>query len=235
MKWSQATEVGRVRSQNEDCVLAAADIGLFAVADGMGGHRAGEVASHMALQDLERYIRKNLNGEMGRILTEAVKNANSNVFSSSGGEPSLKGMGTTLTAAVIKGGCAVICHVGDSRAYLIRKGKMSQLTLDHSLVQELFDVGGITRAQAREHPHRNVLTRALGAEPVVDVDLITLELKPGDVLLLCTDGLTGLLEDGEIFNILDQSRGLDDAVGKLVRTALDRGGYDNISLVLIEL
>lgn len=235
MKWSQATEVGRVRQQNEDSVLAAADIGLFAVADGMGGHRAGEVASKMALQDLEQHIRKNSGGDMKRILSEAVKKANINVFASSGGEPALKGMGTTLTAAVIREGSAVISHVGDSRAYLIRGAGISQLTRDHSLVQELFNVGGITRAEAREHPQRNVLTRALGTEPAVDVDLVTLKLQRDDVLLLCTDGLTGLLDDYEILDLYRQSVNLDDAVDILVRTALDRGGNDNISVVLVGL
>ncbi len=233
MKWSQATEVGRVRQQNEDSVLAAADIGLFAVADGMGGHRAGEVASNMAMRDLEQYIRKSGGGDMGRILVDAVRNANSNVFSSSGGEPSLKGMGTTLTAVVLKDGKATVSHVGDSRAYLIRGTNISQLTRDHSLVQELFNVGGITRAEAREHPQRNVLTRALGTGPVVDVDLVNLKLKTGDVLLLCTDGLTGLVEDHEILTVYGQSHSLDDAVHKLIRTAMDRGGNDNISVVLI--
>lgn len=235
MRWSQATEVGKVRQRNEDSILVAADIGLFAVADGMGGHRAGEVASSLALNKLEMHMRSGAGDNISGSLAEGVKLANSSVFETSEREAALKGMGTTLTAAVIKNNKVVLSHVGDSRAYVIRKAEITQLTRDHSLVQELYSVGGITRDQAREHPQRNILTRALGTDREVEVDMISIRPESGDVLLLCTDGLTSLVEDSEILEFCIRSRNLDEAAAVLIRAAMDRGGNDNISVILVEL
>lgn len=235
MRWSQATDVGKVRQRNEDSILVAADIGLFAVADGMGGHRAGEVASSLALNKLEMHMRSVAGDSVGDALAEGVRLANTSVFETSEREPALKGMGTTLTAALIRNNRVVLSHVGDSRAYVIRKAEITQLTRDHSLVQELYSVGGITRDQAREHPHRNILTRALGTAREVEVDMAAIEPQRGDLLLLCSDGLTALVEDSEILKLCVRSRNLDEAAAGLIRAALDRGGNDNISVILIEI
>lgn len=235
MRWSQASEVGLVRQRNEDHVLMAPDLGLFAVADGMGGHRAGEVASRMALGILEEFFRKDAGQDISQVLSDGVTEANSSVYNASLKEASCHGMGTTLTALVVREHYAVLAHVGDSRAYLIRGDDIIQLTRDHSLVQELYREGGITRAQAREHPQRNVLTRALGTAGSVDIDLTRVEIQRGDLLLLCTDGLSNLVEDHDILMLVRQSRNPEKAVTSLIRAALSQGGNDNISVVLVEL
>ncbi len=235
MKWSQATEVGLVRRQNEDCLCVFPDLALFAVADGMGGHLAGEVASRMAVESLARQMRSEDQGDIVKNLLEGVRRANSTIYAASRDDGSCRGMGTTITAAVIREGDLILAHVGDSRAYIIRGNKIYPLTEDHSLVQEMIRCGGITRDQARDHPHRNVLTRALGTEPLVDVDLIRISLEKGDIILLCTDGLYGLVEDEEILDLVITAGGPDQAVRRLVDEALKRGGIDNISVIVVEM
>ena len=197
MKWSQRTDVGLVRQSNEDSMLVVPDLGLLAVADGMGGHLAGEVASRVALEVLERDLRQNGNTrrDPGRALAEAVQQANQKIFDLAEQNSDQRGMGTTITACLLIGQELWVAQVGDSRAYLIRDKAISRLTEDHSLVQELYRQGGISREEMATHPRRNVLTRALGTGPVVDVDLYNQRVTAGDRILLATDGLTNLLDE----------------------------------------
>lgn len=234
MKWSQATEVGLIRKQNEDSVCVIPELAFFAVADGMGGHLAGEVASRMAIEAIAAQLPGDGREEPDKRLLRGANKANSNIYEASRKDTSCRGMGTTLTAGVIRKGVLILAHVGDSRAYLIRKGGISQLTEDHSLVQEMIRQGGITREQAREHPHRNVLTRALGTDASVNVDLVRVGLMPGDVVLFCSDGLSGLVDDELILRLVKSAAGPDEAVKNLVNEALRRGGSDNISVIVVE-
>lgn len=235
MRWSQATEVGLVRKQNEDSLCVDPELAFFAVADGMGGHLAGEVASRMAIESVVHRLKAGDRADTVKNLLDGVRQANSEIYAASKTDGSCRGMGTTLTAAVVRGGELILAHVGDSRAYIIRGDKIHLLTEDHSLVQEMIRHGGITKEEAREHPHRNVLTRALGTDPLVDVDLISFKPEKGDILLICTDGLCGLVEDGEILDLVRASAGPDRAVKGLVDEALKRGGSDNISVIVVEM
>jgi PPM family protein phosphatase len=227
------TDVGRVRDINEDALLLRD--GVFAVADGMGGHLAGEVASATALQPI-----KELEGtvypdatEAATALREAVIAANASVSELAKAEPSYRGMGTTLTAALVEGRRLHVAHVGDSRAYLLRDGQFSQLTDDHTLVQHLIDEGEITREEAANHPQRSVVTRAIGVSPEVDVDSMSLDLEPGDQVLVCSDGLTGVVDDQVIAQTLDGTRDTDAAVRELIGLANAGGGHDNITVLLL--
>lgn len=235
MKWSQMTEVGLVRKKNEDSICVVPDLAFFAVADGMGGHQAGEVASRMAVEAVSQRLKNGDGDDTVKSLLEGVRVANSMIYASSRDDTTYRGMGTTLTAAVIRERELILAHVGDSRAYIIRGSKIYPLTEDHSLVQEMFRLGGITRQQAREHPHRNVLTRALGTDSLVDVDLIRIKLEKNDVLLLCTDGLSGLLEDEEMLRLVTGAGDPGRAVEALVAEAMKRGGSDNISVIVVEI
>ena len=228
-----ATDVGRVRKGNEDALLMCENV--FAVADGMGGHLAGEVASATALEPLS--------GLGGRIFSDApaarealrtaVIAANETVSDLARTEPSYRGMGTTLTAALVEGRRLHVAHVGDSRAYLLRHGRFSQLTDDHTLVQHLVNEGQITREEAASHPQRSMITRAIGISPEVEVDSMTVDLEPGDQLLLCSDGLTGVVKDEVIANELDARNGAQETVDRLVELANKAGGPDNVTAVLL--
>lgn len=221
------TDIGQVREGNEDAILISDP--LFAVADGMGGHRGGEVASNLALQTVEQMF-----AERQGTLTEQVERANRAVFERSQSDRDVSGMGTTLTAALIEGGAIRLAHVGDSRAYLFRGGKLQLLTEDHTLVHRMVVEGEITQTEAENHPHRSVLTRALGVEGDVRVDETKVEVREGDRLLLCTDGLTGMLSEDQIESILQDVRDPQEAVDRLVRDANRAGGIDNITAVIID-
>jgi PPM family protein phosphatase len=221
------TDIGQVREGNEDAILI--DDPLYAVADGMGGHRGGEVASNLALQTVEQLF-----AERQGTLTEQVERANRAVFERSQSDRDVSGMGTTLTAALIEGGAVRLAHVGDSRAYLFRGGKLQLLTEDHTLVHRMVVEGEITETEAQNHPHRSVLTRALGVEGDVRVDETNVEVQVGDRLLLCTDGLTGMLSEDEIVSVLHDVRDPQKAVDRLVREANRAGGIDNITAVIID-
>ncbi|HBC92965.1 MAG TPA: Stp1/IreP family PP2C-type Ser/Thr phosphatase [Pelotomaculum sp.] len=237
MRWAQLTDRGLVRSLNEDSLCVSPEIGLFAVADGMGGHLAGEVASATALQMLEQDLSKRLqNGEFPQhALVNAVQGANRKIFELAGSNQQWAGMGTTLTACLKREEVIYIAQVGDSRAYLLRESRIVQLTEDHSLVRELVKNGELTEEQALQHPQRNVLTRALGTAPSLTVDLYLHKVGPGDLLLLCTDGLTGYLRPEEILFTVRTSPDLDTAVRVLVDKALGAGGKDNITVILLEM
>ena len=221
-----ATDIGRVRERNEDSVLV--DPPLFAVADGMGGHRGGQVASQVALEKLEE-----LEDEEKGSLAEHVRRANRAVWDRAEEDEHLAGMGTTLTAVRIDGESVVLAHVGDSRAYLLRNGSLQQLTTDHTLVDRMVRSGEITEAEADVHPHKNVLTRALGTDEDVEVDEDAVALEDGDRLLLCSDGLTGMVTEDQIQAILEASTTPQNAAERLVRAANRAGGVDNISVVVL--
>ncbi|ADU51036.1 protein serine/threonine phosphatase [Thermaerobacter marianensis DSM 12885] len=233
LRLAARTHPGWVRENNEDAYLAEllpGDEGwLVAVADGMGGHRAGEVASWLALRTLREQV------VAGAPLAEAVLAANQEVFRRQAGDPDLSGMGTTLTAAVIgRGGAVELCHVGDSRAYLLRQGCLSRLTRDHSLVEEFVRSGALTEQEARRHPQRNLLTRAIGTDVAVPVDETTVQLQPSDLLLLCSDGLSEAVPDARLADLLAAAGPADLAarVDALIEAALAAGGADNITAVL---
>jgi PPM family protein phosphatase len=220
------SDPGRKRRRNEDSYVI--DPPLFAVADGMGGAQAGEIASKLAASAVR-------GGDPGR-LEELIQEANRRVHQRSVEDAAASGMGTTLTVAEIVGERVSIGHVGDSRAYLVRQGSLEQLTQDHSLVAELVRSGKLTPEEAEQHPQRSVITRALGTDPDVDVDTFAVEPRPGDLFLLCSDGLTSMVDDGTIERLVEEKRGdLDGLVKALIRAANKGGGEDNITIVAFEI
>jgi PPM family protein phosphatase len=227
------TDVGRVRDGNEDAYLVADSV--FAVADGMGGHLAGEIASAKALEPVEALDGKVYADATDAVtaLRDAVVEANAAVSQMAQDEPLYRGMGTTLTAVMVEGRRLHIAHVGDSRAYLLRDGHFSQLTDDHTLVQHLIDEGQITKEEAATHPQRSIITRAIGVARDVDVDSMTLDLQPGDQILLCSDGLTGVVSDEDIGQALDNDADEDSIIRQLIDRANEGGGPDNITVVLL--
>ncbi len=230
---ASATDKGRVRSSNEDALWTGDSV--FAVADGMGGHAAGEIASATALQpvqSLDGRVFANAR-EAREALANAVLDANQAVVDKAVAEPSMRGMGTTLTAAMFEGRRLHVAHVGDSRAYLLRNGELSQLTTDHTLVQHLIDEGELTPEEAAEHPQRSVITRAIGVSDQVEVDSLTITLEGDDQLVLCSDGLTGPVNDAEIARFVLGEDDPDTAVSKLIEAANAAGGPDNITIVLL--
>jgi PPM family protein phosphatase len=223
------TDVGRGRSANEDAFVADADSGLYAVADGMGGHRAGEVASATAIETLRSAF-----GSRPRI-ADAVEAANAAVFAQAGQNPEMRGMGTTVTAvALTEGRYATIGHVGDSRAYLLRDGGLTQVTEDHSLVEQLVREGQLSPEEAANHPQRAIITRALGIEPDVEVDVYEVDLRSGDRLLLCSDGLSNMVRDQQIELMLREQPDPQQAAEMLVEAANAAGGDDNITVVIVD-
>jgi PPM family protein phosphatase len=224
------TDVGRVRDGNEDDFIDQADrLGLVAVADGMGGHRAGEVASATALEALRAAVAN------GRSLRDAIEGANDAVLEKSESDRALHGMGTTLTAGMLgSDGQLVVGHVGDSRAYLVRDGELTQITNDHSLVEELVRGGELTPEQAEVHPRRSIITRALGIDPQVEVDEYPIDLRPGDRILLCSDGLTTMVRPDDIAGILNREHDPKRAAQLLVDAANEAGGEDNVTAVIID-
>ena len=225
------TDTGRQRRENEDSAMAQAPV--FVVADGMGGARAGEVASQLAIETFEQGLPDAGNGE--ERLAERVRDANRAIFDKASEEPELEGMGTTLTAAYLDDSHLSIAHVGDSRAYLFRDGELSRLTQDHSLVDELVRRGKLTEEQAAEHPQRSIITRALGIERDVEVDTWSYPVRAGDVLLLCSDGLTSMISEDRVTDVLRSAPTLDRAASDLIAEANDAGGRDNITVVLFRL
>jgi protein phosphatase len=223
-----ATDVGRVREGNEDAYLVDDAMGLVAVADGMGGHRGGEVASATALEALRAAITS------GRPLRESIEDANQAVFAKSLTDSNLRGMGTTLTAGtLVAGGTLLLGHVGDSRAYLLHDGELRQVTEDHSLVEELVREGRLTADEAAVHPQRSIITRALGLDPSVEVDVYPVELAPGDRLLICSDGLSGMVQPDEMAATLRREDDPGRAAAQLVDAANQAGGEDNITVVVV--
>jgi protein phosphatase len=226
------TDTGRQRSANEDSFFIRTPI--FVVADGMGGAQAGEVASRAAADAFDRDLP---DGPPERFLRETIEAANREIHNLAHENPSLAGMGTTITAAIVDAGNEEVCvgHVGDSRAYRLRAGKLERLTRDHSLVEEMRRKGQITDAQAEEHPQRSIITRALGPEAEVDVDVQTVPAAPGDVFLLCSDGLTTMVDEERIGLVLEGASSMKEAVATLVEDANRAGGRDNITALAFRL
>ncbi|MGD0273034.1 MAG: Stp1/IreP family PP2C-type Ser/Thr phosphatase [Gaiellaceae bacterium] len=230
--FSARTDTGRRRRRNEDALVCEPP--LFAVADGMGGAQAGEVASQLAAESVREQGQDGL--AVPEQVTELIRAANRRVYAYSSENAAARGMGTTMTVAMVAGDGVVIGHVGDSRAYLLRDDKLTQLTQDHSLVAELIRSGRLSPEEAETHPQRSVITRALGTDPEVEVDLFSLAAKDHDLFLLCSDGLTSMVADEEIERLLVDSRDDLDAVAReLIEAANQAGGEDNISVVLFEL
>lgn len=225
------SDVGKVRQANEDSYLTREP--LFAVADGMGGHLAGDVASATAVDVItERASSANLDDP--RSLSVLLRDANRAIWEKARADPSLKGMGTTCTLVMIDDGHAEIAHVGDSRAYLLRDGELTQLTEDHTLVSRMVKEGRLREEEAAHHPQRSIITRALGVDADVDVDLEPLDLVPGDRLLLNSDGLTSMVDPGRVRQVLVDERDAQAAADRLVDIANEAGGEDNVTVVVID-
>ena len=242
------TDVGRKRKHNEDAYLLDSERGLFVVADGMGGHAAGEVASRLTVESIQEFISgteddhdntwpfgyNNRYSVDGNRLSTAVERANEKVMRAVVNRPELKGMGTTVVAALFDEKRATLVHVGDSRAYLYRESELRRLTDDHSWVQEQVNAGILSEEEARSHPLKNVVTRALGGGSHVAVDLLEIPIGDGDRFLLCSDGLTGMVSDEEITSALASTRTPEQIVRGLVDLANERGGLDNITAIMVE-
>lgn len=230
MEASARTDVGLVRAVNEDNYLLS-DV-LFAVADGLGGHEAGEIASEMAVSMLEEYL-LSCERDPASKLREAFTRINDAIYRRSISDESCKGMGTTLSALLIQDGTAYIGHVGDSRVYLVRKNVIYQLTEDHSVVGELLRMGMLTKSEAKVHPQRNLLTRAMGTLPTVDMEIVDSKVEPGDRFVLCTDGLSGAIEDSKILDVVVSRQAPPAVVDELITLANQNGGYDNVTVVAV--
>jgi protein phosphatase len=236
----QALDTGRARTNNEDSIGLDPEAALAVLADGMGGYNAGEVASHMATSfirdELGRWLREAGGGasdlEVRRAMDICVDNANRAIFNAANSNPQYAGMGTTLVVAVFRDGRLLVGHVGDSRAYRLRAGRLQQITRDHSLLQEQIDAGLITPEQAAFSAHKNLVTRAVGVEDTVLLETHLHEVQPGDLYMLCSDGLSDMLDDASLAQLLQMHDSLGATARLLVDAANDAGGRDNISLVL---
>ena len=245
-KFAEITDVGKVRDHNEDAIGSDADMGLMVLADGMGGYNAGEVASEIAVQTItelaaegatreDRNDRDPQTGMMRQsiVLRDAISRANKIIYQTSQSQTHCEGMGTTLVAAMFYDNKVSIAHVGDSRAYRLRDEQFEQLTMDHSLLQELVDRGFYSEEEAQRSTNRNYVTRALGVEPTVEVEVQEFDVLPKDIYLLCSDGLPDMVEDEDIHLTISTFNASLDVVGQqLVKLANDHGGRDNVSVML---
>ena len=238
MKTYSITDTGKKRSMNQDFVYASDQpVGnlsnLLIVADGMGGHNAGDLASRYTVELMVEHIEKSEEIRPIPLLSEAIHHANDLVLEKSKEDRSLEGMGTTVVAATVKEGYLYVANVGDSRLYVIDR-QIEQITRDHSLVEEMIRIGELQRKDARSHPDRNVITRAIGVRSPVKIDFFDVKLEDGDIILLCSDGLTTMVEDEDIRQIVKKSGSPKEAAQKLVNEANKNGGKDNISVVIAE-
>lgn len=239
------TDVGRKREKNEDSLSIVDSTGLFMVADGMGGHQGGECASRLAVKTVSEILKQVFEdpeatlaeddifdrSSPGEILKYAIRQASQRIFEEASQNPHLKGMGTTAVALLLRDSQGYIAHVGDSRAYLIRDGKIRQLTSDHSLVAEQLRAGFITADEMKKHKFKNIITRSVGFQSEVDVDLLVRSPEEGDQFLLCSDGLTNLVDDSDLAKIVSKNSA-KDACQKLVELANKHGGDDNVTVVI---
>jgi protein phosphatase len=230
LRSAASTHVGMTRERNEDDYYAGANV--FGVADGLGGHQAGEIASKLAIQHLREIDSRER--RLADALEESFRKANRAIHDRAAKDPRTKGMGTTLTAIAVEDSSAHLAHVGDSRCYLLRDGEISQLSRDHTLVARMVADGKITPQQAESHPQRSILTRALGADDEIDVDTLEITLAPGDRLLLCSDGLSSVVPEEEILRRLREANDLDGLCTALVDEANQRGGPDNVTVLVVE-
>lgn len=238
MRTFSMTDVGRKREVNQDYVhINTTPLGklpnLFVVADGMGGHKAGDFASKYTVEVLEEVIAVSEEEQPDAILKQAAKEANRRLIEAAGRDIKLEGMGTTLVAATIIDRTLHFLNVGDSRLYLINK-EIRQLSKDHSLVEEMVRLGGIKEEEAKHHPDKNIITRAIGVNNKLEADFYEYILHKGDIILMCTDGLSNMVDDDEIFRVIKGARDVVEAVEQLIQTANDNGGKDNIGVVVIQ-
>ena len=224
------TDVGKVRANNQDAPIVSEKLRLYGVADGMGGHKGGEVASTSARDDLLR----ELEGKTPSVaaLSGAIEEVNRHIYQQQEHDDALTGMGTTLSVLWMSDNFVYIGHVGDSRVYLLRDGEFKQMTLDHSLVEQLVREGALTEEEAQNHPMRNIITRAIGTDESVEVDVVVEERRKGDLWLACSDGLHGLVDDRQMRDALRQYAP-EKAADVLLKAALDAGGRDNVTLVIV--
>ncbi|NOX68405.1 MAG: Stp1/IreP family PP2C-type Ser/Thr phosphatase [Gammaproteobacteria bacterium] len=249
IKIHEITHTGMVRDHNEDAIGSDSDVGLLVLADGMGGYNAGEVASGIAVQTVTELATEGANREEREdrdpttgllrqtiVLRDAIARANKIIYQTAQSQTHCEGMGTTLVAAMFYDDKISIAHVGDSRAYRLRDDKFEQITLDHSLLQELVDRGFYSEEEAQRSTNRNYVTRALGVEPTVEVEVNEYDVLPGDVYLLCSDGLSDMVEDEDIHLTISTFNASLDVVGQqLVQLANDHGGRDNISIMMAQI
>lgn len=233
------TDIGKKRIMNQDFAYMSLDRAgrlpnLFVVADGMGGHKGGGCASRLAVESILSEIERSDGESPAQILVDAIRYANGCVKKKAQEDEALSGMGTTVVAATCIGDCLEVANVGDSRLYVANEKEIRQITQDHSFVEEMVRVGSLSREQARRHPDRNIITRAVGVEDDLKVDCFFVPLKKGDKILLCSDGLTNMLEDEEIQHILEEKTDVEQRAHHLVEAANNCGGRDNIAVIVIE-
>lgn len=238
IKSFSVTDIGRKRKLNQDFVYSSDETvgnlkNVYIVADGMGGHQAGDYASKCTVETMVREIKGCFEQSPIRILSRAIRIANDQVRRKAREDESLYGMGTTVVAATVLGKYLQVANVGDSRLYIINE-EVRQITRDHSLVEEMVRMGGLDREAARNHPDKNIITRAIGARDTIEIDFFHEELKSGDLILMCSDGLTNMLEDEEIGRILKTSGTIEERAERLIDAANQNGGRDNIAVILID-
>lgn len=238
MKVFSMTDIGRKRHTNQDYVYTSQKpVGnlpnLFVVADGMGGHKAGDFASKFTVETLSKSIAGSYKTGPEQIITSAIQTANHRLMEAALSDKRLEGMGTTLVVATVIEHTLYFANIGDSRLYVINE-QIRQLSKDHSLVEEMVRLGGINEEEAKHHPDKNIITRAIGAKEPVEIDFFEYQLKRGDVILMCTDGLSNMVEDEEIYHIIRGRRDIVEAAEQLIDTANRNGGKDNIGVVLVD-
>ncbi len=241
LKAYSVTDIGRRRQLNQDFVYCSSTpVGnmpnLFIVADGMGGHKAGDYASRYTVETIEREIKASFEKNPSIIIKKAIQTANKEIRERAAEDPNLYGMGTTVVVATVIGRFLQVANVGDSRLYVANSKEIRQITRDHSLVEEMIRLGGLNREEARLHPDKNIITRAIGATETVEVDFFTVELNPSDKILMCSDGLTNMVEDRRILEILNKfpnDKTLVETAHALIDEANENGGKDNIGVVLV--
>lgn len=239
MMFCAKTDLGRKRAINQDYVYGTAEpVGqlpnLYLLADGMGGHKAGDYASRFLIEELKSYLAKADGGPTIRLLDHGINLVNGMLHEKAGENPDLSGMGTTLVACVVEGQTAVIANVGDSRAYLIHRNNIRQITRDHSYVEEMVERGYMSRGSRDYLASKNIITRAVGIDREVEVDFFEVDVEPGDMILMCSDGLTNMVDDGSIFNIVKDTSGIAERAETLIDIANINGGKDNIAVILID-
>ena len=235
------TDIGRVRKVNQDAVkteVISDNLAWSVVCDGMGGQAGGDIASNIAVIMISKFLSDNLSelktsDEIKSVIYEAVSSANQAIYLKSEKDKNLKSMGTTVIVCVVSMNKLYVAHMGDSRAYLISDDEITQLTTDHSMVQEMLDNGKLTIEEARNHPQKNIITRALGVNPEIKLEYNTLDIQKGNIILSCTDGLTNTVEEQDIYNICKKCNNKEEAVGKLISKGNKNGGNDNITVSLI--
>ncbi len=231
------TDIGRKRKMNQDYVfIADLPVGrlsnLYIVADGMGGHNAGGYASRFAVETVVNEITDSKQTDVFSVFRDAIEKANEELRKKAADDSSMRGMGTTMVVATICNNELMVANVGDSRLYVVSK-TMNQITKDHSLVEEMVRMGGIDREQARNHPDKNIITRAIGAQADIKPDYFKVDIFPGDRIFMCTDGVSNMLTDDEIFSLLDETEGEEEQIRAIVEAANEQGGRDNMGVILI--